>query len=109
MMLNNEENLDKLYAFDVLKRFVIASGDEEAIAALAALVGQPAPSPPRGLGAAVGEANALAQQLTKTGLVMDWATPPRHSLAMERLVHRLTCLLEVMIDLLQEETSEKTR
>lgn len=98
--------IEKIHAFEDLVTFVVASGDEEAIAALAVLVTPPplqiSGTPPGILGAATNEAIALANQLAKTGLAAEWATPPRHSKAMERLLHRLVVLMEHMANLWEQ-------
>lgn len=56
------------------------------------------PLPPNELGEAASEARALADLLTKTGQDNEWRTPAAHSQAMERLIHRLTNLLETFLN-----------
>lgn len=86
-------------AISVLTALFVTSGNDKARSALAVLIDA---TPPGRLGAAHAEAAALAQQFRITGAAGAWQTPPQHSEAMERLVHRLTVLLETMIDLLND-------
>lgn len=58
--------------------------------------------PPTPMGAAWHEAHSLADQLAKIGLVGGWETPPKHSEAMERLIHRLTTVLETFLDFYEQ-------
>lgn len=94
--------MDDLRAFTVLTEHFESLIDDEVRAALVLLVPELTHLPPSGLGRATHEARQLARQFAKTGLMGEWQVPPRHSQAMERLVHRLTCLLEAMLDLLSE-------
>lgn len=89
-------------ALTVLTTHFESLNDEEVNAALVLLVPELTYLPPTRLGHATHEARQLAHQFAKTGLLGEWATPPGHSQAMERLVHRLTCLLEAMLNLLSE-------
>lgn len=85
-------NMDKLQAFDVLKGFVVASGDEQALEAMRVLVTLPEPPPPQPLGALWHEAAALTNQIRETGERSGWDVP--RSRDMPRLLHRFVCLLE---------------
>lgn len=96
------QKMTKKQALEVLGTLVTTRGDDEAVMALAVLVST---APPGRLAAARAEAAALTQQLHITGVAGGWETPPQHSEAMERLVHRLTVLLETMIDLLTDASS----
>lgn len=95
--------MDDLRAVTVLtEHFESLPNDDEVKTALMLLVPELTHFPPTRLGRATHEARQLAHQFAKTGLLGEWATPPGHSQAMERLVHRLTCLLEAMLILLSE-------
>lgn len=78
--------------------------DEETQAAWAAVrlycVQEAFGYPPSEWGDVGNEARLLAKQIRETGLRHDWRTPPRHSEAMERLLHRLICVLEALVSLL---------
>lgn len=90
--------MDHFEAFDIIKNRILADGDPQAIAALRVLTGAPGrvpPGPLQGLGRSALE---FAQQVAKTGEAFGWHTPPHHSEAMERLIHRLSLLLEVFLD-----------
>lgn len=91
--------MNKQQAIRLLIDFISTVDDDELRAAVAALV---ADAPPTPVGAAWNEAAALAEQIAKTGQAGGWATPPAHSEAMERLLHRLIVLLEVMVKLFEE-------
>ena len=97
--MNREE------ALDILLPYVTASGRPEMLNALSVLMST-APGvgalPPTRLAGAWTEAARLAEQFAKTGIMTEWATPPAHSQAMERLLHRLTVLLEVVAQLFTE-------
>ena len=97
--------MTKQQAVSVLIALVADRDDLEARRALAVLLDA---APPSRLGAARAEAAELAQQLHRTGAAHGWQTPPQHSEAMERLVHRLTVLLETMIDLLTDANTMET-
>jgi hypothetical protein len=89
--------------FEALSRLILLverHGDEkdkEAVMVLATLAIPP--FPPGAMGAAGGEAAGLTRLFAKTGELGEWQTPPAHSQAMERLIHRLTCLLEAFLDM----------
>ena len=89
--------MTKRQAVVILNNFISTRGEDQEKEALAALL---AAAPPSRIAAARNEASALAEQLHKTGLSGGWETPPMHSEAMERLLHRLVVLLEAFIGLL---------
>lgn len=82
----------------------MSGAEAEAWQVVRAVVQMPArpPFPPSALGGATNEARALADLLRETGDRHDWQTPPLHSEAMERLIHRLTVLLENFVALQQD-------
>jgi len=92
--------MDRIEAFFVIADVVRRHGDARAQAALAALLEPPVASPPTPVGVATNEARNFAELFHKTGLAGEWKTPPAGSVAMERLVHRLTCLLEAFLELM---------
>lgn len=94
--------MDVLDAFEVVRKTVVESGNEEAIRALRLLMTPAPPIPPSRLGALGGSAYELAQLVHRTGVRGAWQTPPAHSEAMERLAHRLTDLLSCFLDLAEE-------
>ena len=94
--------MDDLRALTTLNNLFMDCDDDELKAALVVLVHELMAFPPTPLGCATHEARQLARQFAKTGLLGECATPPGHSQAVERLVHRLTCLLEAMLNLLVE-------
>lgn len=98
--------MNKQQAVRLLIDFSAAVDDDELRDAIATVL---ADAPPTPLGAAANEAAALAEQITKTGQSSGWATPPAHSEAMERLLHRLTVLLEVMAHLFEETYTMENR
>lgn len=89
--------LTKKEAIEILNDYISSRDEPDVKEALATLL---AAAPPSRIAAARNEATALAEQLHKTGVIGGWQTPPQHSEAMERLLHRLIVLLETMIDLL---------
>lgn len=93
--------MDDLRALTILNNLFTECDDDEVKAALALMVPELTHLPPTPLGSATHEARSLARQFAKTGLLSEWQVPPEHSRAMERLVHRLTCLLEAMLDLMK--------
>ncbi len=88
--------MNKQQAIRLLLDLVAAVDDDELREAVATVL---ADAPPTPLGAAWNEAAALTEQISKTAQAGGWATPPKHSEAMERLMHRLIVLLEVMVKL----------
>lgn len=94
--------MDEFTAWSVVQSAILRSGDAAAVEALRVLVQRPHPAPPGRLGVMGGTARELAQQIHKTGDATGWAAPPLHSQAMERLIHRLTCLLEAFLDVHEE-------
>jgi len=86
--------MDRFEAFGTIRSSILASEDLELIEALRVFLEPPGGIPPSGLGRLGGESALLAQQIAKTGKLDEWRTPPNHSLAMERLIHRLTNVLE---------------
>lgn len=98
-----ERKMDRLEAFDTIRRSILASENNELIEALRVFVEPPPPSPPTGLGRLGGETALLAQQIAKTGKLGEWRTPPNHSQAMERLIHRLANVLEAFSDLADDD------
>lgn len=94
--------MDDFKALGVVMGKILESGDEEAIEALRVLVKPYPPSPPGAMGRVGGTASQLAQQFYKTGSENGWATPPMHSQAMERLIHRVTLFLEALLDMFEE-------
>lgn len=99
--------MDKLEAFDVLKDFVIGSGDEKALQAMRVLVAVDEPLPPQPLGALWNEAAALTKLVRVTGEKGGWVTPRPRSRDMERLLHRFVCLLETFTVVLADELPVK--
>jgi len=91
--------MTKKEAIQILTDFISTRGDEEVKEALTTLL---TAAPPSRMAAARDEATALAEQLHKTGVRGGWQTPPQHSEAMERLLHRLVVLLEAMVSLLDD-------
>lgn len=103
--MNREE------ALDLLLPYVTASGRPEMLNALAVVMAS-GPGmdalPPTRLAGAWTETARLAEQFAKTGMGNEWATPPAHSQAMERLLHRLTVLLEVVAAMFEDSLSLET-
>jgi len=90
--------MDTFEAWTTIQSAVLRSKDAHAIEAMRTLMRPPAQVPPGEMGVLGGSARQFAQQIHKTGENGEWATPPLHSQAMERLIHRLTCLLEAFLD-----------
>lgn len=91
-------------AIHQLNEAIRASADDNVKSAWLALIPHllPGPAggfPPSDLAAASHEALELAEQFHKTGVFIEWQTPPKHSQAIERLIHRLTVVLERLLDL----------
>ena len=82
--------MDRKQALAVVKRHL---NDDELVQALAVLAG----SPPWRLGGLQDEADRLANLIHKTG-----SNPGFRSVAMEMLIHRLTCLLEAFLGVYQD-------
>lgn len=95
--------MDRLEAIEVLLELVHAAEDEKAREALELVVGGGPPFPPSTIGAVGGSALELAKHVHKTGLEWDWRTPAPDSVGMERLVHRMTTLLEAFLNMWEEE------
>lgn len=97
--------MNRQEAIDLLLPEITASGRPELLDALAVIMAT-GPGmgalPPTRLAGAWTEAARLAEQFAKTGMMGEWATPPAHSQAMERLLHRLTVLLEVVAEMFAE-------
>lgn len=89
--------MDRLRAFTVLTQRIRELNDDEMLQALDVILQPPTSSPPTVMGRATHEASQLAEQFTKTGFLMEWETPPLNSKAMERLIHRLTNVLEALL------------
>jgi hypothetical protein len=91
--------MTRQHALTILLNHVQASDDPELTEALETLL---TPFPPTAWAAAGHEAQSLADLFHKTGLANDWATPPAQSESMLRLIHRLTCLLEASLPLVEQ-------
>lgn len=86
--------MEKVEAYELLSRFVLASSNKEVFQALQVLVERDEPLPPQPLGALWNEATLLADLIRKTGVAEGWQTPGLRTKGMERLLHRFVCLLE---------------
>lgn len=93
----------------VQERVVARAGgteDDELLAAWRLVVAAAVPGapglPPSALGRLYDGALKLAQQVKETAAAGEWETPPANSQAMERLIHRLTLLLEILLDVHEE-------
>jgi len=100
--------MSEMTAIDTLNEFFIKYDNNELREAWAQVQGILSPFPPTALGECTNEARLLANQFAKTGLYGEWMTPPAHSRAMERLVHRMTCLLEAFLRLLDDAQATAT-
>lgn len=94
--------MERLEALKQLQQLVDESEDEQKKLALLVLVGAAPPIPPSPLGVVAGEVQTLAHQFYRTGSGAGWETPPRYSEAMERLCHRLTCVLESFLQMMED-------
>ncbi|MFW5942896.1 MAG: hypothetical protein ACOCXI_13935 [Chloroflexota bacterium] len=96
--------MDTFEAIKTLLDVVESAEDEKARRALAVLVnGGAPPFPPYPLAVVGGRAAELAQHIHKTGSESEWRTPAPDSVGMERLVHRLTTLLEAFLEMMEQE------
>lgn len=94
--------MDRLTAVEHIRKF-IHECDDVALAEALQVIMTP-PPPLGGLGRVAREAAELSSLVAKTGELSEWHTPPQHSQAMERLIHRLTNLLEAFLDMVTDES-----
>jgi len=99
--------MERFEAMSRLFLLVETFGNEGDRLALLTLILQTPPLPPSAMGAVGGEAGNLARQIAKTGYAANWRTPPQHSQAMERLIHRLAVLLEAFLKMYQAAGSDQ--